>query len=256
MESFVECVPNISEGSDRGTLDAIAAVIDSHAGTWLLDQTADPDHGRSVFTLAGFPGRTMGAMEAVIEVAVERIDMRRQEGRHPRIGAVDVIPFVPIGDTTMEQCVAGAREFAARVAERFALPVYLYAEAAQRDDRRILAHIRRPGYEGLAEAMAVPGGEPDFGPTRPHPTAGASVVGARPFLIAYNIQLSTTDVAVAKRIAGRIRERDGGLPAVQALGIDLASQGCTQLSIISSTTRRRRCGGCGRRPNGSHPKRA
>ena len=231
MESFVECVPNLSEGTDRATLDAIADSIEGHAGAWLLDRTADPDHGRAVFTLAGFPGRVMSAMEAAVGVAVERIDMNAQSGRHPRIGAVDVIPFVPLGDTTMEQCVAGAEAFAQRIAERFELPVYLYARAARSPGREKLAQIRRPGYEGLAEAMVQPGGEPDFGPARPHPTAGATVVGARPFLIAWNIQLSTTDVDVARRLAARMRERDGGLPAVQALGIDLASQGCTQLSM-------------------------
>ena len=229
MEPFVECVPNVSEGSDIGTLDAIAGAIDEHAGSWLLDRTADPDHGRAVFTIAGYPGRVMGAMEAALTVALERIDMNRHVGRHPRLGAVDVIPFVPLGDTTMQQCVTGAREFAARIADRFELPVYLYARAARVPEREVLADVRRPGYEGLAEAMAQPGGAPDYGPSRPHPTAGATVVGARPFLIAYNIQLSTTDVSVARRIASRIRERDGGLPAVQALGIDLASQGCAQL---------------------------
>ena len=231
LESFVECVPNVSEGRDADTLDAIAETIEDQAGTWLLDRTADPDHGRAVYTLAGFPGRVMGAMEAVVGVALERIDMTRQSGGHPRIGAIDVIPFVPLGDTTMEQCVAGAEEFAERIADRYELPVYLYARTARRPERQILAHIRRPGYEGLAAVMAEPGGEPDFGPHRPHPTAGATVVGARPFLIAWNIQLSTTDAAVARRVATRIRERDGGLPAVQALGIDLASQGCTQLSM-------------------------
>ncbi len=231
LESFVECVPNVSEGTDRATLDAIATSIEDVAGTWLLDRTADPDHGRAVYIVAGYPGRVMHAMEAAVGVAIERIDMNRQVGRHPRIGAVDVIPFVPLGDTTMERCVAGARDFAARIAERYDLPVYLYARAAATPAREILAHVRRPRYEGLAEAMATPEGAPDFGPPRPHPTAGATVVGARPFLIAYNIQLSTTDVAVARRIAARIRERDGGLPAVQALGIELASQGCAQLSM-------------------------
>ena len=230
-ESFLECVPNFSEGADSATLDAIKAAIESHAGSWLLDHSADPDHGRSVYTLAGYPGRVMAAMEAAAEAAIERVDLRAHAGRHPHIGAVDVIPFVPLGDTTMEQCVAGARTFAARLAERFELPVYLYREAAQRPDRRPLADVRRPGFEGLAEWMVSPAGEPDFGPTRPHPTAGATVVGARPFLIAWNIQLSSTDVAVARRIAGRIRERGGGLPAVQALGIELASQGCVQLSM-------------------------
>jgi len=231
METFVECVPNISEGTDADTLDAIAAAMSTNAGAWLLDRTGDPDHERSVFTLAGFPGRVMSAMEAAAEVAIDRIDMRSQHGVHPRIGAVDVVPFVPLGDTTMEQCVQGAREFAARIADGFELPVYLYAEAALRPDRRVLADVRRSGFEGLSEAMARPGGEPDLGPARPHPTAGACAVGARPFLIAFNIQLSTTDVAVARRIAGQIRERDGGLPAVQALGVDLASQGCAQLSM-------------------------
>ncbi len=231
MESLVECVPNFSEGTRIETLEAIADVIRDHAGVWLLDQTADADHQRSVYTMAGYPGRVMAATEAAAEVAIERIDMRVQHGRHPRVGAVDVVPFVPLGDTTMEQCVEGARGFAATLAERFDLPVYLYAEAALRSDRRVLADIRRPGFEGLAEAMREKAHEPDFGPARPHPTAGATIVGARPFLIAWNIQLSSTDVTVARRLAGQVRERDGGLPAVQALGIDLASQGCVQLSM-------------------------
>lgn len=231
VESFVECVPNLSEGRDEQCLDAVAAAMDGFAGAWLLDRTSDRDHGRAVFTLAGYPGRVMGAMEAAVEVAIERIDMRRHHGRHPRIGAVDVIPFVPLGDTTMAQCVAGAREFAARIAGRFELPVYLYAEASRRPDRRVLAGIRRAGFERLGDAMALPAFTPDFGPSRPHPSAGATAVGARPFLIAFNIQLSTTDVDIARRLAARIRERDGGLPAVQALGIDLVSQGCAQLSM-------------------------
>jgi glutamate formiminotransferase len=228
---LVECVPNFSEGSDAATLDAITDAIDHHAGTWLLDRTADPDHGRAVFTAAGYPGRTMDAMEAVVGIALERIDMNHHHGRHPRIGAVDVIPFVPLGSTTMDQCVGGAREFAQRIAERFDLPVFLYARAATSRAREVLVDIRRPSFEGLATAMGRPGGEPDFGPARPHPTAGATAVGVRPLLIAYNIQLSTPDVAVARRIAARIRERDGGLPAVQALGIELAAQGCAQLSM-------------------------
>lgn len=231
MESLVECVPNFSEGSSFQTLDAITEALRGHGGVWLLDQTADADHQRSVYTVAGFPGRVMTAIERAVEVAIERIDMRVQRGKHPRIGAADVIPFVPLGETSMAQCVDGARGFAASLAERFDLPVYLYAEAALRPDRRVLADIRRPGFEGLAEAMREKAREPDFGPARPHPTAGATVVGARPFLIAWNIQLSSTDVAVARRLAGRVRERDGGLPAVQALGIDLPSQGCVQLSM-------------------------
>jgi glutamate formiminotransferase len=157
--------------------------------------------------------------------------MKQHHGQHPRIGAVDVVPFVPLGDTSMEQCVQGTREYAADVSERFGLPVYLYGEAALRPERRTLSGIRRPGFEGLAAAMREPAGVPDLGPAQPHPTAGAVAIGARPFLIAFNVQLSTTDVSVARRMAGRIRGRDGGLPAVQALGVGLASQGCAQLSM-------------------------
>jgi glutamate formiminotransferase len=230
VETLVECVPNLSVANDIATLDAVSAVISQHGGTWLLDRTSDVDHARSVFTLAGYPGPVMTAMEAAVGVAIERIDMRSQRGQHPRIGAVDVIPFIPLGDTTMEQCVQGAREFAARIAARFELPVYLYGRAAQHPGRN-LADLRRPGFEGLDAAMRGPGHTPDLGPSSPHPTAGATAVGVRPFLIAFNIQLSTTDVSVARRIAGRIRERDGGLPAVQALGLELRSQGCTQLSM-------------------------
>jgi glutamate formiminotransferase len=173
----------------------------------------------------------MQAMEAVVATAIERIDMRRQQGEHPRIGAIDVIPFVPLVDISMDACVSGARDFGARIAERFELPVYLYALAAIRPERTFLAPIRRPGFEGLASAMRAPGGAPDFGPAQPHASAGAVAVGARPLLIAWNLQLTTTDVTVARRIAALIRERDGGLPAVQAIGLSLASQGCVQLSM-------------------------
>ena len=231
MESLVECIPNFSEGVRAETLESISAAIQGPAGVWLLDRTADADHNRSVYTLAGYPGPVLTAAEAAVAVAIDRIDMRHQRGQHPRIGAVDVTPFVPLGETTMEQCVEGARRFAETVARRFELPVYLYAEAAVRPDRRGLADLRRAGFEGLAQAMREPSGEPDLGPRTPHPTAGATAVGARRPLIAFNIQLSTTDVALARRIATQVRERDGGLPGVQALGIDLASQGCSQLSM-------------------------
>jgi len=231
MESLVESVPNFSEGSRVDTLDDIAAAIGAVTGSWLLDVSADADHGRSVYTLAGFPGRVMTALEAAITVAIERIDLRHQHGQHPRIGAIDVIPFIPLGDTTMEQCIDGARRFAAAVADRFELPVYLYGQAAAGPRCRTLAELRRPGFEGLDEAMRQPGGAPDFGPPRPHPTAGATAIGARRPLIAYNVQISSTDVTIARRIATRIRERDGGLPAVQALGLYLESQGCAQVSM-------------------------
>jgi glutamate formiminotransferase len=231
MERLLECVPNFSEGQDVPTLDAIASAFGGHPDTWLLDRTSDQDHGRSVYTLVGHPSRVLAAMTDAVGMAIETIDMRSQDGQHPRIGSVDVIPFIPVAGMTMEDCVRDAREFAADIAERFALPVYLYAMAARREDRRVLAGIRRPGIEGLSAAMLDPGGAPDLGPRRPHPSAGAVSVGARRSLIAFNVQLGTADVAPARRLARRIRERDGGLPAVQALGLELASLGQAQLSM-------------------------
>lgn len=157
--------------------------------------------------------------------------MEEHEGQHPRIGAVDVIPFVPLGETTMEECIELARRFGAHVAERFELPVYLYAKAATRAERVILADIRKPQYEGLRSEISHPGRQPDYGPARMHPSAGAVAVGARPFLIAFNINLETSDVDLAKRIAHRIRERSGGLSRVQALGLYLDDIQRAQVSI-------------------------
>ena len=231
MSRLVECVPNVSEGRRRDVIDTLAAAVTASPGVALLDRTSDPDHNRSVLTFAGEPEAVTTAIEAVVAAAIEHIDLRSHTGQHPRMGAVDVVPFVPLGDTTMAECVALACAFGARIAERFELPVYLYAEAATRPERRLLSDIRRPQFEGLAEAMAAPGGEPDFGPRRPHPSAGATVVGARPFLIAWNIELASADVALAKRIAKAIRERDGGLPRVQALGLFLEESGHAQVSM-------------------------
>ncbi|MGH2468094.1 MAG: glutamate formimidoyltransferase [Candidatus Limnocylindrales bacterium] len=231
MSRLVECVPNFSEGRRTEVIDALAAAVTGTPEVHLLDRTSDVDHNRSVLTFAGPPGPVQAAMEAAVEVAVGRIDLTRHEGQHPRIGAVDVIPFVPLGETTMDECIAIARGFGARLAERFALPVYLYARAAQRADRVVLADIRKPQFEGLKEQIAHPGREPDFGPARVHPTAGAVAVGARPFLIAYNINLESGGLDLAKRIAHRIRERSGGLPRVQALGLYLADLRCAQVSM-------------------------
>lgn len=231
MAELVECVPNISEGRARRTVDAVAAAISGTPGVTLLDRTSDADHDRSVLTFAGPPSAVVEAMGRGSDVAITRIDMRRHRGQHPRLGAVDVVPFVPLGTTTMARCVELARAFGADLADRHELPVFLYAEAATRPERRVLADIRRPQFEGLAAALAADGGEPDFGPRRAHPTAGATVVGARPFLIAFNIDLGTPDREVARRIAASIRERDGGLPRVQALGLYLADRGCAQVSM-------------------------
>jgi glutamate formiminotransferase len=231
MNGLIECVPNFSEGRDASVIDAIAEAIGAVPGIALLDRTSDVDHNRSVLTFAGAADDVGAAVEAATAIEVNRIDLRLHRGQHPRIGALDVVPFVPVGDTTMAACVALARSVGARLADRFQLPVYLYANAATRPDRRVLADIRRPQFEGLARAMAAPRGEPDFGPRSPHPSAGATVVGARPFLIAWNINLETDDVTVAKRIASSIRERNGGLPRVQALGLMLEDLGCAQVSM-------------------------
>jgi len=231
MSGLVECVPNFSEGRRLDVIDAIAGRVQATAGVHLLDRTSDADHNRSVLTFAGPAQAVTAAMEAAAGEAIARIDMNGHAGQHPRIGAVDVIPFVPLAGTTMEEAIELARAFGRHIAERFELPVFLYARAAQRSDREVLADIRRPQYEGLRDLIGEPGNAPDFGPARLHPTAGAVAVGARPFLIAYNINLETRDLELAKSIARRVRERSGGLPRVQALGLDLAELGCVQVSM-------------------------
>jgi glutamate formiminotransferase len=218
---LVESVPNVSEGRRLDVVDRMADAISSVPGVALLDRTSDASHNRSVFTIAGEGGPVTAALERLVEVAVHEIDMDTHEGEHPRIGAVDVIPFIPLGDTKMDDCVELAREFGERIATRFELPVYLYARAATRPEREKLADVRRGQYEGLRAEIGQRGREPDFGPPRLHPSAGAVAVGARPFLIAYNINLDSEDVDLAKRIARRVRESGGGLPRLQASGFEV-----------------------------------
>jgi glutamate formiminotransferase / 5-formyltetrahydrofolate cyclo-ligase len=229
---LVESVPNYSEGRRADVVDRLAAAVSGTPDVYLLDRTSDASHNRSVLTLAGDAEAVGAALEATVGLAVEAIDMERQTGEHPRIGAVDVVPFVPLGDTTIDDCVQLARDFGARVAERFGIPVYLYARAATRPDREKLADVRRGQYEGLKEAIGTdPDRRPDFGPARVHPTAGAMAVGARPFLIAWNVNLASTDLELAKRIARAVRESSGGLPRVQASGFRLEQPDCAQVSM-------------------------
>ena len=218
---LVESVPNVSEGRRLDVVDRLADAISSVPGVALLDRTSDASHNRSVFTLAGEHEAVSEGLERLVASAIHEIDMDAHEGEHPRIGAVDVIPFIPLGATTIEACIDLARAFGERIASRFDLPVYLYARAAQRPDREKLADVRRGQYEGLKEEIAHNGREPDFGPARMHPSAGAVAVGARPFLIAYNINLDSDDVDLAKRISRRVRESGGGLPKVQANGFEV-----------------------------------
>ncbi|MGK2851225.1 MAG: glutamate formimidoyltransferase [Candidatus Limnocylindrales bacterium] len=218
---LVESVPNVSEGRRLDVVDRLADAISSVPGVFLLDRTSDASHNRSVFTLAGEHEPVTEALERLVEAAIHDIDMDVHDGEHPRIGAVDVIPFIPLAATTMDDCVALAGAFGERIATRFDLPVYLYARAARRSDREKLADVRRGQYEGLKVEIGQRGREPDLGPARLHPSAGAVAVGARPFLIAYNINLASDDVDLAKRIARRVRESGGGLPRLQANGFEV-----------------------------------
>jgi glutamate formiminotransferase / 5-formyltetrahydrofolate cyclo-ligase len=228
---LIESVPNVSEGRRPDVVDRLAAAIETVPGVYLLDRTSDSSHNRSVFTLAGEHGPVQDALEQLVAGAVREIDMEAHSGEHPRIGAVDVIPFVPLGSTTIADCVELARGFGRRIAARFDLPVYYYAEAATRPERVKLADVRRGQYEGLREGMALPGREPDDGPARIHPTAGAVAVGARPFLIAWNINLASEDLELAKGIARRVRESGGGLPRVQGNGFWIEELRLAQVSM-------------------------
>jgi glutamate formiminotransferase len=231
VTKLVESVPNYSEGRRIDVIDKLAAAVEAVPGAHLLDRTSDASHNRSVLTIAGHPAAVLEALERTVAVAVAEIDMESHVGEHPRIGAVDVVPFVPLAGATMADCIELARSFGATVAKRFAIPVYLYGEAATSPARQRLADVRRGQYEGLRTQIGEAGREPDFGPARMHATAGAMAVGARPFLIAYNINLDSRDVELAKRIARRIRESSGGLPRVQANGFWIEELQRAQVSM-------------------------
>jgi len=211
-------------------IDSVASAIEGVPGVRLLDRTSDPDHNRSVFTFAGAPEAVAAAAQSLVRTAFAQIDLRTHTGAHPRIGAVDVIPFVPLAGVTMAECVALAKDVGAKIAAEHDVPVYYYARAATRPERVRLPDVRRPQFEGLAAVIGTTH-VPDAGPGRVHPTAGAVVVGARPPLIAFNIELDTADLGIAKRIAKEIRESSGGLPGVQALGFALTDPPRAQVSL-------------------------
>jgi len=231
MEKLVESVPNISEGRSREKIDQIAAQVRSTPGVALLDVDPDPDHNRTVISLVGPPEAVEEAVLRLAAKAVELIDLREHRGEHPRMGAVDVIPFVPIRGVSMKECVELSRRVGRRLAEELKVPVYLYEESAAKPERRDLAHIRRGEFEGFFEKIRQPGWEPDFGPREVHPTAGVTAVGARPPLIAYNVNLGTDNLEVAKRIAQAVRGSSGGLRYVKALGFALEERGLVQVSM-------------------------
>jgi glutamate formiminotransferase len=231
LPPLVESVPNFSEGRRREVIDDVLAAVRRSGPVTLLDFSSDPDHNRSVLTLCGPPGAVRAAVEALVSACVERIDLRAHKGGHPRMGAVDVIPLIPIRGVTMQDCVRMARELGAAIAARHALPVYLYEKAATAPHRRNLAEIRKGEFEGFPGKIKDPLWKPDFGPDRVHPTAGCVAVGAREFLIAYNINLASSDLDLAKSIARTIRESSGGFPCVKAMGVMLADRKIAQVSI-------------------------
>ncbi len=227
---IVECIPNISEGRRQDVLDRCADAIRA-TGARLLDVKPDASHNRTVYTIAGEPADVRAAVHALFDTALATIDLRQHAGEHPRIGAVDVVPFVPIEGLTMADCVTIAKEVGAELAKKHSLPIFLYEDAATTPARRNLEDIRRGEFEGLAKKMSSPDWQPDFGPGQPHPSAGASVVGARMPLIAYNINLATNRLDVAKKIATAVRQSSGGLRFVKAMGIELADRGIVQVSM-------------------------
>lgn len=234
MASLIECVPNFSEGRRPEVIEEIVHAIGQIDGVTLLDHSRDETHNRSVVTFAGAAESVVRAATAAVGRAIQLIDMEQHSGAHPRIGAVDVIPFVPLGGTRIEECVDLARRFGEQIAKLFDIPVYLYGEAALRPGRRRLADVRRGQYEGLKAEIGVnPDREPDFGPPHLHPRGGAVAVGARKPLIAFNVNLQTDDVAVARGIAQAIRESSGGLPAVQAMGVLLENPGERRYAQVS-----------------------
>jgi glutamate formiminotransferase len=231
VAKLVECIPNFSEGRRKEVIEAIADAIRAVKGVRLLDYSYDQNHNRSVFTFVGDPEGVKEAAFASAAKAAELIDMTKHKGEHPRMGAVDVIPFVPVKDVTMEECVEISRQVGERIARELSIPVFLYEESATRPERKSLADIRRGEFEGMAEKIKGPAWAPDFGKPEIHPTAGAVAVGARMPLIAFNVNLNTSDINIAKNIAKVIRESGGGLKNVRAIGVMLEDKNIAQVSM-------------------------
>ena len=232
MRKIVECVPNFSEGRRSEVIDQIVAAIKSVRGAVLLDRESDADHNRSVITFVASPDRVVDAALAGARKAADLIDLNTHAGEHPRMGATDVIPFIPITGVTMDDCITLARECGRRMWLEIGVPVYLYEKAAARAERENLASIRKGQFEGIRDDIgANPARLPDYGDPRVHPTAGITAVGARPPLIAYNINLGASDIAIANKIARAVRHQSGGLRYVKALGFELKDRGIVQVSM-------------------------
>lgn len=231
MVKLIECVPNYSEGRRTDVIEAIVRPFKDVKGCYLLDYRADPDHNRLVVSLVGEPEALEKALIKSAKIAIENINLNNHQGAHPRIGAIDVIPFVPLRNISMEECVEFSRKFADLFHKETGVPVYFYEESALRADRRNLEVIRRGQYEALKKEITKPERHPDIGAPELHPTAGATVIGARKFLIAFNVNLHTKNVSVAKAIARAVRASSGGFSAVKAIGLELREKGMTQVSM-------------------------
>lgn len=228
---LVECVPNYSEGRRKDVIEKIVNAIEEVDGVVVIDWSMDKDHNRSVVTCIAPPDKAVEAMLRGAEVAIKHIDLRSHKGEHPRIGAVDVVPFVPLMGVSMKECVELSYKFGNALWEKFKVPVYFYAESAIEQHKYRLPDIRKGEFEGLSEKMKDPKWYPDVGNPEPHPTAGATVTGARQFLIAYNVYLNTNDVKIAKKIAKAVRESSGGLKNVQAKGVFIEERNLAQVTM-------------------------
>ena len=231
MNRIIECVPNFSEGRDTDKIERIVSPFRGKAGVKVLDYQSDQDHNRLVVTIVGEPEALRPSLIEAMGAAIELIDMREHQGQHPRMGAIDVVPFIPIKKVTMDEAIDISKQVGREVAEKYQLPVFLYEQSATRANRKNLATIRKGQFEGMAEKIKAPDWTPDFGPPKVHPTAGVTAIGARMPLVAFNINLDTDNIEIANEVAKRVRHSSGGLPYCKAMGVALRQRGIVQVSM-------------------------
>lgn len=231
MKRIIECVPNFSEGRKEDTIEAIVKPIRSLPNAKILDVKSDRDHNRTVLTLAGNEDGLEKAVHSLFEGALKHIDLKKHKGEHPRMGAVDVVPFIPVRGVTMDECIEFSKKMGDHIASQFQVPVFLYEKSASHTDRQNLAKIRKGEFEGFSEKIKLPEWKPDYGPSEIHPSAGVVAVGAREFLVAYNINLDTEDLQIASKIGKAIRHSSGGLRFVKAMGVMLEERKIAQVSM-------------------------
>lgn len=231
MKEILECVPNFSEGRDIEMIEKMVDPFRLTDGVKLLDFQTDEDHNRSVITVVGEPEPLKKAVIESMGIAMDLIDMRNHTGQHPRMGAIDVVPFIPVKNITMDQAIEVSKSVAQQVADTYGLPIFLYEQSATKPERRNLAAIRKGQFEGMAEKIKKPDWKPDYGPAEIHPTAGATAMGARMPLVAYNVNLDTRDIEIANQIARRVRHISGGLRYCKGIGIELKDRGVVQVSL-------------------------